>query len=194
KFVEIKFDADEIQDLSNRFLAQSEDGTEGSMITAVYEGTRPLLLEIQALVAPANIGFARRTAIGVEQGRLSMILAVLEKKAGLSLINQDVYVNVVGGLKPEGTSTDLAVALAIHSTFREKICDPGVLALGEIGLTGELRNVQNAEKIVKEAIRMGFKKIILPKAQKEKLAPLGEKINLIGVKHIREAITAYSGR
>ncbi|MEG0830141.1 MAG: DNA repair protein RadA [Anaerovoracaceae bacterium] len=182
----------EIENLSKSFLEGMEDSAEGSMATAVYEGTRPLLIEVQALAAPTNIGFARRTAIGVELSRLNMILAVLERKAGLSLTNQDIYVNVVGGLKPEGTSVDLAVALAIYSTYKGKPSPPKTLALGEIGLTGDLRNIQNGEKIVREAVRMGFEQIILPKKNKEKLESvvkdLSKKIKLIGVKDIREAI------
>ena len=152
----------EIENLSGSFLEGMEEGAEGSMATAVYEGTRPLLLEVQALTSPTNIGFARRTAIGVELSRLNMILAVLDRKAHISLINQDVYVNIVGGLRPEGTSTDLAVALAIYSTYKRMSCAKRTLAIGEIGLTGDLRSVQNAEKIVKESARMGFERIILP--------------------------------
>lgn len=182
----------EIENLSKSFLEGMEDGAEGSMAAAVYEGTRPLLLEIQALAAPANVGFARRSAIGVELSRLNMILAVLERKAGLNLMNQDIYVNIVGGLKPEGTSIDLAVALAIYSTCRG-ICGSGrTLALGEIGLTGDLRSVQNSEKIVREAARMGFERVILPakNADRLKAADLGG-IRLVGVKHISEAIQAF---
>jgi len=181
----------EIENLSKSFLEGMDDGAEGSIATAIYEGTRPLLLEVQALAAPTNIGFARRTAIGVELSRLNMILAVLDRKAGLSLINQDIYVNVVGGLKPEGTSMDLAVALAIHSTYKRVSCGSGTIALGEIGLTGDLRSVQNAEKIVKEAVRMGFKKIILPKKNADKLDDISKSIKLIGVKNLQEAINAY---
>lgn len=182
----------EIDNLSKSFLEEMEDGAEGSMATAVYEGTRPLLLEIQALAAPTNIGFARRSAIGIDASRLNMILAVLERKAGLSLINQDIYVNVVGGLKPEGTSTDLAVALAIYSTYRGKPSSGKVLALGEIGLTGDLRTVQNAEKIIKEAGRMGFEKVILPEKNAKKLKDIASKgLVLSGVKDISQAIDAY---
>ncbi|MCL2436992.1 MAG: DNA repair protein RadA, partial [Clostridiales bacterium] len=179
----------EIENLSQSFISGMEAGMEGSITTAVYEGTRPLLLEIQALVSPANVGFARRSAIGIELSRLNMILAVLDRKAGISLINQDVYVNVVGGLKPEGTSTDLAVALAIHSTFKGRPCPQKTIALGEIGLTGDLRSIQNADKIVKEAARMGFEKIILPYKNAIKLE--NSPIKLIGAKHVQEAISEY---
>ena len=108
----------EIENLSGTLLEEMEKDSEGSVVTAVYEGTRPLVLEVQALTSQTNIGFARRTSIGVENSRLNMILAVLEKKMGLSLINQDVYVNIVGGVRPEGTYTDLAVALAVYSSYK----------------------------------------------------------------------------
>ena len=176
----------EIENLSKAFLDGMEAGAEGSIAAAIYEGTRPLLLEVQALVSPTNIGFARRTAIGVELSRLNMILAVLDRKAGVSLINQDVYVNIVGGMKPEGTSTDLAVALAIYSTFKGKPCSGRTIAIGEIGLTGDLKSIQNAEKIVREAARMGFEKIILPYKNTMKLENAA--IKLIGVKDLREAL------
>ena len=108
----------EVTDVSATVLENKEELLEGSVTAAVYEGSRPLMFEVQSLVSPANVGFARRTSVGIDNTRLNMILAVLEKKAGLSLINQDVYVNVVGGLKPEGTGTDLAAALAIFSSYK----------------------------------------------------------------------------
>lgn len=179
----------EVENLSQTFLEGFESAKEGSTVTAVYEGTRPLLLEIQALTSPTNIGFARRTAIGIDISRLNMILAVLERKAGLSLINQDVYVNVVGGLKPEGTYTDLSVAMSIYSSYRDKVFSPKTILLGEIGLTGELRNIQNADKIVKEAARMGFTKIILPYGNAKKIgSSMGAEIQIVGVKNINGAI------
>lgn len=181
----------EIENLSKSFLEGMENGAEGSMATAIYEGTRPLLLEVQALTSPSNIGFARRTAIGVELSRLNMMLAVLERKAGVSLINQDVYVNIVGGLKPEGTSIDLAVALAIYSTYKGISGSNKTLTLGEIGLTGDLRSVQNADKIIREAARMGFTKIILPQKNADKLIDMPASIRVIGVKSLKDAIRAY---
>jgi DNA repair protein RadA/Sms len=178
----------EIQNLSGTFLEGMEDGAEGSVATAAYEGTRPLLLEIQALTSPTNIGFARRTAVGVELSRLNMILAVLERKAGLSLINQDVYVNVVGGLKPEGTSIDLAVALAVYSACEGLKGSGKVLAVGEIGLTGDLRPIRNAEKIVREAARMGFTKAVLPQKNAARLTDEPGGIKVVGVNSLKEAI------
>ena len=178
-----------IENLSQTFLEGTEEAREGSTVSAVYEGTRPLLLEIQALTSPTNIGFARRTAIGIDLSRLNMILAVLEKKAGISMINQDVYVNVVGGLRPEGTYTDLSVAMSVYSSYRGKQPEQKTIVFGEIGLTGELRGVQHADKIVKEAVRMGYKKIILPRANAVKLASAaGEDVCIIGVSEIGEAI------
>lgn len=179
----------EVKNLSQTFLESQGIKSSGSIITAVYEGTRPLLLEVQALTAQTNVGFARRTAIGVDHSRLNMIIAVLERRLGLSLINEDVYLNVVGGLKPEGTYTDLSTALAIYSSYTNKIMDSKTIVVGEIGLTGELRNIQNADKIVNEAIRMGFNKIILPYANAQKLnTSMGDKIQLNGVKNINDAI------
>jgi DNA repair protein RadA/Sms len=128
----------EIDNLSRSFLEGMEESAEGAVATAVYEGTRPLLLEVQALTAPANAGFARRTSVGVELSRLNIILAVLERKAGCSFITTDVYVNIVGGLKPEGTSIDLAVALAVYSSQKGIVYPCKTLAVGEIGLTGDL--------------------------------------------------------
>ena len=181
----------EIENLSGTFLEGMEQGAEGSIATAVYEGTRPLLLEIQALTAPTNIGFARRTALGIDYNRVGMLLAVLERKVGLSFINQDVYVNVVGGLRPEGTSTDLAVALAIYSSYKGIAGLEKTIALGEIGLTGDLRSVQNCEKIAREAERMGFERIILPKKNAIGLQKSVKNIKLIGVSNIREAIEQF---
>lgn len=178
-----------IENLSKTFLEEAEDGTEGAVVTAVYEGSRPLLLEVQALSSPANVGFARRSSIGVDFNRLNMIIAVLEKKAGISLMNEDIYVNVVGGLKPDGTYIDLAVAMAIYSTFRGIAAPEKTVIIGEMGLTGELRTVQNAEKIAKEAVRMGFKNIILPAKNAEKIKADG--IRIVGVKNIQDAMNAF---
>lgn len=188
----------EIENLSGVLLEEMEKESEGSVVTAVYEGTRPLILEVQALVSPTNIGFARRTTIGVENSRLNMILAVLEKKMGLALINQDVYVNIVGGIRPEGTYTDLAVALAVYSSYKGKVLGSRAVAVGEIGLTGDLRAVQNGEKILKEASRLGFDRVVLPVKNAERLKKAAAEINarrqadgtaaiqLIGIKNIAE--------
>lgn len=182
----------EIENLSGTFLEGTDANAEGSVVTAVYEGSRPVLFEIQALTAPANPGFARRTAVGVDHQRLSMILAVLERKAGVNMMNHDVYVNVVGGLKPDSTSVDLGVALAVYSSIRGISCRRRTIAIGEVGLTGELRSVQNAEKIVAEAIRMGYEQIILPKKNADRIAAdAGKKCRIIGAANLYDAIGTF---
>jgi DNA repair protein RadA/Sms len=161
----------EIRNLSGTLLEDMDRAAEGAVATAVYEGTRPLLLEIQALTASGGPGFPRRTTVGVELARLNMIIAVLERKAGVDLSTKDIYVNVVGGIKPEGTSIDLAVALAIYSAFNGIPVPPRICAIGEIGLPGELRTVRGADKLMAEAARLGFTRVILPKKHAAKLTP-----------------------
>ena len=159
----------EIENLSGTLMEEMDSGNEGAVVTAVYEGTRPLVLEVQALASNAGAGFPRRTAIGIDQARLNMIIAVLEKKAGINLSGQDIYVNIVGGIRPEGTYTDLAVAMAIYSSCTGKILGSNTLVVGEIGLTGDLRAIQNSEKILREAAHLGFEKIVLPVRNAERL-------------------------
>ena len=163
------------------------------MITAIYEGSRPVLFEIQALTAPANVGFARRTSVGVDHQRLNMILAVLEKKVGMTLINQDVYVNVVGGMRPDSTSIDLAVALAIYSSLKNITSPKRTIAIGEVGLTGDLRSIPNADRIVLEAVRMGYEQVILPNKNAEKIDSSCIKGNckIVGAKNIYDAINRF---
>ncbi len=175
-----------IENLSGLLMEEMAEDSEGAAATAVYEGTRPLILEVQALTSPCGAGFPRRTALGIDHNRLNMILAVLEKKLGLRLGTQDVYVNIVGGLRPEGTYTDLAVAMAVMSSCLGKSLDSKTLVLGEIGLTGDLRSVQNAEKIVREADRLGFRRVILPLRNAERLKGIGTEIRVIGIRSISE--------
>ena len=181
----------EVRDISATFLENREDKAPGSVTTAIYEGSRPVMFEMQALVSPSNIGFARRTAVGVDNTRLNMILAVMEKIVGIPLTNQDVYVNVVGGIRPEGTGADLAAALAIYSSFKNMTAQRRTLAMGEVGLTGDLRSVQNAEKIIKEAARLGYEQVILPKRNAEKIGEGVKGCRVIGVRNIQEAIRAF---
>ena len=162
----------EVSDISGS-LIESSASEEGSVISAVYEGSRPVFFEIQALVTPANVGFARRTAVGISHNRVNMILAVLEKKAGINLLNHDVYVNVVGGMNTGSTATDLAVALAIYSSFTGKAASKRIVAVGEVGLTGHLRSIPNADKIVQEAVRLGYEAVILPERNARHAAETG---------------------
>lgn len=182
----------EIANLSGALLEEMDKESEGAVATAVYEGTRPLILEVQALTGQCNVGFARRTSVGIDSSRLSMLIAVLEKKMGLKLLDQDVYVNVVGGIRPEGTYTDLAAALAVYSSFTGRKLDSRTLVIGEIGLTGDLRAVHNSEKIVKEAERLGFERVVMPVKNAERIkSKLGrdnlKKPDIVGIKNINEA-------
>ena len=163
----------EVSDISGS-LIESSASEEGSVISAVYEGSRPVFFEIQALVTPANVGFARRTAVGISHNRVNMILAVLEKKAGINLLNHDVYVNVVGGMNTGSTATDLAVALAIYSSFTGKTASKRIVAVGEVGLTGHIRSIPNADKIVQEAVRLGYEAVILPERNARHAAEAGK--------------------
>ena len=182
----------EVRDISATFLERNEEMSEGSVTAAVYEGSRPVMFEIQALVSPANVAFARRTSVGIDNQRLSMILAVMEKIVGLQLINQDVYINVVGGLRPEGTGTDLAVALAVYSSYKRAVPKKRTLAVGEVGLTGDLRSVQNTEKIVKEAARLGYEQVIMPVRNAQKIGRKVDGCVVIGAKNIQEAFSAFT--
>lgn len=182
----------EVPDISATFLENSAAQTEGSVTTSIYEGSRPVMFEIQALVTPASgVGFSRRTAVGIDNTRLSMIIAVMEKKLGMPLGNEDIYLNVVGGIRPDGTGTDLAVALAIYSSFRRIAPVERTLALGEVGLTGDLRPVRNAERIVKEAARLGFTRIIMPRSNAERIKDKVGNCRIFGVRNISEAIRAF---
>lgn len=182
----------EIRDLSAGFLESVSESQEGSVITAVYEGSRPVFLEIQALTSSANVGFARRTAVGIDHQRLAMILAVLEKKLGMNLINQDVYVNVVGGLRPDSTAVDLGVALCIYSSLAGAAGEKRCVVLGEVGLTGDLRSVSNADRIVQEAERLGYERIILPAGNGERLDRSGLKnLEIIPCRNLQEAVRAF---
>ena len=179
----------EVPDLSGSLIENSTCGA-GSALSAVYEGSRPVFFEIQALVSRANVGFARRTAIGISQNRLSMILAVLEKKAGLNLLDYDVYVNVVGGMNTGSTSTDLAVALAIYSSFKSRSSGRRAVAVGEVGLTGNLRSVPNADRIIQEAVRLGYEAVILPENNAKQYRG-GADIKVMGAANVSDAIRAW---
>ncbi len=141
---------------SARFLSERSEQLPGSVLTCVLEGMRPFLIEVQALTTPTKFGYAKRRGIGVDTNRLELVLAVLERRAGLKLSEHDVFVNVVGGLKTQEPATDLAIAAAIASSLKNVPADPKLVFVGEIGLTGELRRVRFAERRAKEASRFGF--------------------------------------
>ncbi len=145
----------EVDNPSNLFLGLAGK-VSGSVVTAILEGTRPMLVEIQALVAPTKLAFPRRTSSGVDQRRLELIIAVLGRRVGIPLWDYDIYVNVAGGIKIEEPGADLAVALAIASAFRDKPLSQGAFAIGEVGLLGEIREVAQTERRIKEAKRLEF--------------------------------------
>ena len=177
----------EVYDPSSMFLEDTNFTQEGSVVVGIMEGTRPLLVEIQALVSQTNAPMPRRTAIGIDYQRVSLILAVLEKKLRIPFYNHDVYVNVVGGLNIEGTMADLGVAIALISSCKNKgITLPKVMVVGEVGLTGEIRPVNSVDRIVKEAEKMGFNNVIIPARSKDKIQK--SSMNIIGVNNLRDII------
>ena len=151
-----------IENPSKLFLAQRQKNVPGSVIVATMEGTRPVLVEAQALVTPTQLALPRRIASGVDYNRLQLIIAVLSKRLGLPLGNFDVLVNIAGGLKIEEPAADLGIALAIYSSFKNLIIESKTVVFGELGLLGELRNVSQASQRIKEAQRLGFTKVISP--------------------------------
>jgi DNA repair protein RadA/Sms len=153
----------EVDNPSQALLSRHTDATVGSVVVPTLEGSRPLLVELQALTTPNNFGPPRRIANGVDFNRLLLIIAVLTKRAGLRLFNQDVIVNVTGGLRLNEPAIDLGIALAIASSFSDRVPISGSIVLGEIGLNGELRTVPQVERRIAEAARLGFKTCLLPK-------------------------------
>lgn len=177
----------EVSNFGGLFITEREKNVSGSAVFCAMEGTRPVLMEIQALVSKTAFNIPRRMTSGVDFNRTSLILAVLEKKAGLKLFDQDVYVNVVGGIKLNDPSADLAIAAAIVSAYRNKSLNDCVLA-GEIGPTGQVRTVVKADRRAEESERFGFKKLILPKGNAS-ISALND-IDIIFVKNIWEALVA----
>lgn len=176
----------EVENPSLMLLSGRPLNVSGSCVACTIEGTRPMLAEVQGLVSPTGFGNPRRMATGFDYNRLSLILAVLEKRAGYFFSNLDTYVNVVGGLWLDEPAVDLPVALALISGLKDTVISSDTLAFGEIGLTGEVRAVSNADLRVSEAVRMGFKKIIVPR-QSLKGISKREGISIIGVQTVREA-------
>lgn len=180
----------EVTNPSESFLNEhSEISTPGSVIIATNEGTRPLLVEIQALVGTTPYPTPRRVANGVDFSRVLQILAVLEKRVGLNLSKQDVYVNVIGGIEIEEPAADLGIALAVATCARDVVVDSHTVIIGEIGLSGEIRAVNNIEKRIKEAQKLGFKKAIIPDANR-KFEEKIEGIEIIKAKRLIDAISS----
>lgn len=176
----------EVTNPSAIFLSRGEEETSGSSVMVVWEGTRPLLVELQALVDYSQLGNPRRVAVGLEQNRLSLLLAVLHKHGGLQMSDQDVFVNVVGGVKVTETSADLALLLALISSFKDRPLPRDLVVFGEVGLAGEIRPVPNGQERLTEAAKHGFKRAVIPSANAPKKEIAGMKV--YGVNKLSDAL------
>src|SRR6266550_1448216 len=176
----------EVPNPSQLFLAERSIGKPGSAVLCCIEGSRPILVEVQALVSSSTFGNARRMASGVDQQRLSLLLAVLEKRAGLHLLGEDVYVNVAGGMSVDEPASDLGVLAAIASSLRNRVIAPTTAMFGEVGLAGEVRGITQAALRVREAAQMGFRRCILPEANidPDDRPAAGHECELVGVRSV----------
>ncbi len=168
------------------FLSQHDNQVPGSCVMVTQEGTRPLLVEMQALVDTAHLPNARRLSVGLEQNRLAMLLAVLHRHAGIAAFDQDVFINAVGGVKIAEPAADLAVLLAIQSSMRNKPLPRGLVVFGEVGLAGEIRPAPRGQERLREAAKLGFSMALIPKANAPK-QPI-EGMTIIAVERIEDAL------
>ena len=180
----------EVANPSELFLAERPKDATGSVVVSSLEGTRPILAELQALVTPTKMTMPRRTSIGVDYNRVSLLIAVLEKRVGMHLMGMDVFVNVVGGLKIDEPAVDLGIIAAVASSFREKPINANTVVMGEVGLAGEVRAISQAELRLKDAAKLGFTRCILPAVNVEKLEKTAgiAKMQLMGVRTVDEAM------
>jgi len=177
----------EVKNPSELFLSERPLGVAGSTVVASMEGTRPVLVELQALVSPTNFPSPRRMATGVDYNRLNLIIAVLEKRVGLHMQTQDAYLNVAGGVKLDEPAVDLGIAVALASSFRDRPTRPEDVVFGEIGLTGEVRGVSRVDQRVNEALKLGFSRVVVPeKSMKTWTPPAG--IEVVPVRSVQEAL------
>lgn len=179
----------EVPNPSKMLLDGKPENASGSAVVCTMEGTRPMLSEVQALVCPTSFGMPRRTATGFDYNRVNLLVAVLEKRVGLNLQNQDIYVNIIGGIRLDEPAVDLAVCAAICSSFKNFPIPENTAIVGEVGLTGELRAINHIEKRVAETAKLGFKNIIIPKANLLGITQKSD-INIIGAANVTEALGA----
>ncbi|MBI4536035.1 MAG: DNA repair protein RadA, partial [Ignavibacteriae bacterium] len=182
----------EVANPSEVFLAERKYGASGSTVVASIEGTRPLLLEVQALVAPTSYGVPQRTATGFDSKRLQMLLAVLEKRVGLHVGQYDVFVNVAGGVRIDEPAGDVGMALSIVSSLRDVPVDSQAVAVGEVGLGGEIRSVNQIERRIAEAGKLGFKRVLLPRSNVKNIRKNGD-VEVIQVDTVNDAISSLIG-
>lgn len=178
---------EEVLNPSEVFLEERSRGTSGSTVVASMEGTRPVLVEIQALISPSSFGNPRRMATGVESNRVPLLMAVLEKRVGLLLQNQDAYIKVAGGVKLDEPAIDLAIAVSIASSFKDQPTNPEDIFIGEVGLTGEVRRVSRIEQRVSEAAKLGFKRVFCSANNMDGWEP-PRSVEVIGVKTVQDAL------
>jgi DNA repair protein RadA/Sms len=183
----------EVADPARAFLGDRVEPAPGSVVGATLEGTRPILVEVQALVAPAAYGNPTRRASGLDPNRLALLLAVLGRRAGVGLGSHDVYANLAGGLALADPGLDLPLAIALASSLRDRPVAPRTIAVGEVGLLGELRVVPGLERRLREAARLGFERAIVPRAADtdRPVAPAG--MEVVAVATLRDAVTAAIG-
>ncbi len=180
---------EEVGNPSELFLAERPQHSTGSVVVSSLEGSRPILVELQALVSPTSYAMPKRMANGVELNRVSLLLAVMEKRLGLHLSGQDVYVNVVGGMQIDEPAIDLGIVVAVTSSLRESPIDHATIVMGEVGLGGEVRAITQADMRIREAAKMGFKRCLLPEHNLAKVDAV-EGIELIGIQEVGEALDA----
>ncbi|EGT3979071.1 DNA repair protein RadA [Clostridioides difficile] len=183
----------ELDNPSKILISEKPKDVAGSVIISTVEGTRPMLLELQALVSPTSFGIPKRTSTGVDYSRVGMLLAVLEKRVGLQIQNQDVYINIVGGIKINEPSIDLGIAISVASSFRNIPIDEDIAVTGEVGLTGEVRAVSFIEKRIAECKKLGFKKIVVPRSNYDVVKET-KGIEIWPVDNLRQAINIVLGR
>jgi len=181
----------EVENPSMLMISDRKENVPGSVIVSSLEGTRPMLIEIQALVCPTDFGMPRRMATGIDYNRITLLMAVLEKRVGMQLHNYDAYVNVVGGLKLDEPACDLGVVGAIASSFRNRPIDMSTVLIGEVGLTGEVRAINQIDKRVIEAARMGFKNCVVPAGNMKTIKQIKElkELNIIPVENVVEVLS-----
>ena len=179
----------EVENPSTALLSERPTNVSGTCVSCIIEGTRPIFAEVQALVAKTGFGVPRRTSTGFDLNRTALLIAVLEKRAGYYFGSMDTYINVIGGLKLDEPAADLAVAIALISSLTDTVVDSSIVAFGEVGLGGELRSVSHAESRIKEAEKLGFSEIILPKQCIDKLSKNDYRIKLSGVSNVSEAFS-----
>ena len=179
----------EVKNPSELFISERQENISGSVIVSTVEGTRPLLLELQALVSPSNFNIPRNTTTGVDRHRIALLIAVLQKRVGLDVGDSDVFVNITGGIRVDEPGIDLGIVVAVTSNHRDIAIDPRTIVIGEVGLGGEVRPVAHIEKRLREAAKLGFNRAIFPENNRKGLE-LEEHIDLVGVKDLYDALGA----